>query len=507
MWEQMEAVVTQAPSGYPDLIERVATAALVPELDAYLVAAWPETIGPSDIQSPTTAYLYRAKDGRYMGEWKIGPGIEIQHIGVLIGADGQRTLVVLGSEGAAISPQARGTGGFIWTLASLKSGLWRDNDEVPDYLFQGTAMGYEENTRLNVDRVEAIIEEVQTDDKAAVLEISATSIYLAGVGLTTVLSATPRNAAGGVLSHAADVTWETDDAGVATVVSTGSETAIVTEVALGTTAIRARLNPDSGFALTSEDCTVHCVAKTIATGGTVTDVPDGGDLPDGTTADGPTRVHVFTEDGTFVVSSAGGSPLTVVVVGGGGGGGGSGDIDGGSGGGGGGVQTTNPDPSVGSIDVVVGAGGAGGSGVDGDAGEDSSFDTTVSRGGHGGAGGTFGLRLGGTSGAPTEHGGGAPAGKSSGPAIIGLGGGGGGAGGNGGNAVVATEGVIGNGGAGGAALGIFGGGGGGGAYSTGGGMGTPGTSPGGYGNGGQGGHVSGSPGTQGVVIVYYQHPT
>jgi prepilin-type N-terminal cleavage/methylation domain-containing protein len=110
-----------------------------------------------------------------------------------------------------------------------------------------------------------------------------------------------------------------------------------------------------------------------ATGGTVTTV-------------GRYRIHTFTENGTFTVSSGG--EMEYLIVGGGGGGG----AWYGGGGGSGGLLTNLGSPvtiASGTYPVVVGAGGAGGLnatfGSLGTNGGISSFNSIVALGGGGGA--------------------------------------------------------------------------------------------------------------------------
>ena len=201
---------------------------------------------------------------------------------------------------------------------------------------------------------------------------------------------------------------------------------------------------------------------TAATGGTVS-------------TSGDYKLHVFTGDGCFAVSSVGnnptnplGGPNTVeyLVVGGGGAGGG----DRSGGGGGGGVRTNFPSPSGLAITAItypvsVG-GGAAGSGDNGarSGGSPSSFSTiTTSGGGGGGAafvnnspggpggsgGGGAGPEGGGGSGnqPPVSPPQGSPGGYNTAP-LPGLqagGGGGGGAAGTGGNGNGSTGGNGGNG--------------------------------------------------------------
>jgi hypothetical protein len=91
------------------------------------------------------------------------------------------------------------------------------------------------------------------------------------------------------------------------------------------------------------------MSQVVATGGTVTDIVDGGV---------EYRVHEFTTSDDFVVSQGGEVEYLVVAGGGGSGGVGTGAASGGGGAGGLLAGTTNV--SVGTIAVVVGAGGAAG---------------------------------------------------------------------------------------------------------------------------------------------------
>jgi hypothetical protein len=154
-----------------------------------------------------------------------------------------------------------------------------------------------------------------------------------------------------------------------------------------------------GWSLINEDTTTGLGALFIeATGGTVT-------------TSGNFKIHTFTGDGCFVVSSTGnpaGSTTAdyLVVAGGGGGGWANG---GGGGGGAGGLRysdctysTPAPDPSAGTAlpisaqtyPITVGAGGAHRSGSpdyqSGNDGSNSVFSTITSAGGGGGGGGNCG---------------------------------------------------------------------------------------------------------------------
>ena len=272
------------------------------------------------------------------------------------------------------------------------------------------------------------------------------------------------------------------------------------------------------------------IGSISATGGTVTEA-------------GGYRIHTFTSNGTFTVTSGGNVEYLVVA---GGGGGGQGYQAGG--GGAGGYKTGTLAVTAGTaITVTVGAGGAGGPSVNsatldkGSNGFDSVFATITATGGGGGASywnGTVGSNTrgldGGSGGGAGNTDGGADAGGSgisgqgnaggSAPGYAspfsGGGGGAGGAGANGGGAE-----AYGNGGAGitsaisGASVG-YAGGGGGGTYYAGlttathgggiGGRGDPAALPvagtantGGGGGGGGGTWNAGAAGGSGIVIIRY----
>jgi len=99
------------------------------------------------------------------------------------------------------------------------------------------------------------------------------------------------------------------------------------------------------------------------------------------------KVHSFTSDGTFQITSGSGN-VEYLVVAGGGGGGGAGNTPAGSGGGAGGMLTGTVSKSTGTHTVTVGTGGTGGGtsgdGIFGNNGGNSVFDSITSSGGGGG---------------------------------------------------------------------------------------------------------------------------
>ena len=161
----------------------------------------------------------------------------------------------------------------------------------------------------------------------------------------------------------------------------------------GQTVTLVYMDGTKGWSLINEDTTTGLGATFVtATGGTIT-------------TSGDYKIHTFTGDGCFVVSSsgnpAGSDSVDYLVVAGGGGGGGCGDTGGGGGAGGyreshsvpvSGCYTASPLATPTSIPVsattypvtVGGGGGSGVPGVRGVSGSNSVFSTITSAGGGGG---------------------------------------------------------------------------------------------------------------------------
>ena len=165
----------------------------------------------------------------------------------------------------------------------------------------------------------------------------------------------------------------------------------VTKIPVGTTAQRPA-NPEPGMIRFNTDngqvegydpgldgwraINQSFAESVIATGGTVTDIEQDGQL---------FRVHSFTSDGTFDVDRGG--EVDFLVVGGGGGGGESASGTGGTGGGGGGgvVLAEGAILASDSYSITVGSGGSGNSN-----GSDSFFADLRAIGGGAGKGGNQG---------------------------------------------------------------------------------------------------------------------
>jgi hypothetical protein len=171
LWKQHRRVVNLAPTGFADGIARMACAALVPELDLYLVAIWSPDPTQSLPQFPTTLYAFHAETGKYVGEWTIGDGIAVHAMGILAGVDGQRVLAVLGTKDAAATPQPLGVGGYLWTLSELADGIWADNGIVPDIVVTTAPLGYDPDLMLTIDEAVAVVQELETDSTPSAIDL------------------------------------------------------------------------------------------------------------------------------------------------------------------------------------------------------------------------------------------------------------------------------------------------------------------------------------------------
>jgi len=202
-------------------------------------------------------------------------------------------------------------------------------------------------------------------------------------------------------------TWNTNNVTTASALFDGA-TSATTFSTEGQTVTLVYMDGTKGWSIINEDTTTGLGASFIsATGGTIT-------------TSGDYKIHSFTGDGCFVVSSignpAGSDSVDYLVVAGGGGAGG----DGGGGGGAGGVRfasgtfcmpsaPANPRAGASSLTVsattypiTVGGGGAGAppgsEGPLGGAGSNSVFSTITSTGGGGGGGNACGSGVNGGSG-------------------------------------------------------------------------------------------------------------
>jgi len=192
-----------------------------------------------------------------------------------------------------------------------------------------------------------------------------------------------------------------------------------TQIPVGTTAQRPpdpaagmiRFNTDTGQVEGYSDVrdlwiSIGNLPNVIATGGTVTDITQGGQI---------FRVHTFTSDGTFEVTRGGEVEYLVVAGGGPGGNAFTNTPRRGGGGGAGGLLTGSVAVSIGANSVTVGDGGTRGPDHDTygtDGGSSSVFGLTAIGGGNGGGSGTSGRngRTGGSGGGGGNNDGNSPLG-------------------------------------------------------------------------------------------------
>jgi len=148
------------------------------------------------------------------------------------------------------------------------------------------------------------------------------------------------------------------------------------------------IDPSEWFQTTDEQFDTGTLEGVAVSGGSVAlgaAIEATGGTTDESSVEGY-KLHIFTSNGTFEVTSGTGDADALVVAGGGGAGQ-SGGSGGGGGGGAGGLIFDSVGVSTGQYSVVVGAGGAGGTSA-GDNGSNSSFNGLTAIGGGGGANGT-----------------------------------------------------------------------------------------------------------------------
>lgn len=120
IWKQMrspaEANVILAGTT-PSAITSHTWAAIEPNLNLYIAAAWPQTVGNL---SPTKLYVFDALSGRYSGTWDIGAFQEMDVGGLMLDSNNQPALMMVGKKAA-------GTTGWLWKLTRVNENTWQDN--------------------------------------------------------------------------------------------------------------------------------------------------------------------------------------------------------------------------------------------------------------------------------------------------------------------------------------------------------------------------------------------
>ncbi len=122
MWLQMRQYIESqtAAAGYATAVQNVAIGVIEPNLNLYLIAPFASSsLGVNNIP-PTTAFIFDAKNGTYLGRWQLAAGFEMTSFGVQLDANGAQQLWVMGPNAAA-----NGTN-RVWQLQRISGTLWSD---------------------------------------------------------------------------------------------------------------------------------------------------------------------------------------------------------------------------------------------------------------------------------------------------------------------------------------------------------------------------------------------
>lgn len=152
IWMKMRNIVETSRTDVPQATQMTACGTIYSPLNLYLVAIW--SVLPTIGLAPNTLYAFDALTGVYVGRWIIGPGVNIEAIGVLKDQNGEPSLTVIGTKVSAIS---NGFGGYVWRLANAQENIWTDNGQVPTILAQTSRLGFEADTIRYADKATAIV--------------------------------------------------------------------------------------------------------------------------------------------------------------------------------------------------------------------------------------------------------------------------------------------------------------------------------------------------------------
>lgn len=151
IWLQMRAVVESSRTDVPSATQLTACGTLYSPLNLYLVAIW--STAPTVFLAPSTIYAFDALTGQYVGRWLIGPGINIEAIGILKDQNGEPSLTAIGTKVVAIN---NGFGGYVWRLTNPQENIWTDNGAVPTIFAQTARLGFAANIIRYADNAVAI---------------------------------------------------------------------------------------------------------------------------------------------------------------------------------------------------------------------------------------------------------------------------------------------------------------------------------------------------------------
>lgn len=152
IWKEMRSQVESARTDVPSATQLTACGAIYSPLNLYVAAIW-STL-PTTALAPATLFVFDALTGQYVGRWIIGPGINIEAIGVLKDQNGEPSLVVIGPKVVAIN---NGFGGYVWRLTNAQENIWTDNGAVPTILAQTARLGFAADVVRYADKAVAIV--------------------------------------------------------------------------------------------------------------------------------------------------------------------------------------------------------------------------------------------------------------------------------------------------------------------------------------------------------------
>lgn len=151
IWLAMRTWVESSRTDTPQVTATTACGALFAPLNLYLVAIWSPT--PSTNVAPNVIHAFDCLTGQYVGRWIIGPGINVEAIGILKDQNGEPELVVIGTKVVAIG---NGFGGYVWRLANVQEGIWLDNGQVPQISATTARLGFATDIVRYADKASAI---------------------------------------------------------------------------------------------------------------------------------------------------------------------------------------------------------------------------------------------------------------------------------------------------------------------------------------------------------------
>lgn len=151
IWKEMRSQVESARTDVATATQLTACGAVFSPLNLYVAAIW-STV-PTTALAPATLFVFDVLTGQYVGRWIIGPGINIEAIGVLKDQNGEPSLVVIGPKVVAIN---NGFGGYVWRMTNPQENIWTDNGVLPLILAQTARLGFAADVVRYADKAVAI---------------------------------------------------------------------------------------------------------------------------------------------------------------------------------------------------------------------------------------------------------------------------------------------------------------------------------------------------------------